>query len=97
MTGLKVSDGCEMTILDLNFLRSIFLSTACLMNDFNASLRWRANMIKVDANKNLVLRWFFGGVHLRPPAPRTPARATRRRGGTLRSLDRVPVPRGDVR
>ena len=80
------------------FLISIFLSTACLMNNFNSSLmRWRANMMKVDANKKLVLRWFFGEVRLRPPASRTPARATRRRDGTLRSLDRVPVPRGDVR
>ena len=54
-------------------------------------------MMKVDANQKLVLRWFFGEVRLRPPASRTPARATRRRDGTLRSLDRVPVPRGDVR
>ena len=80
------------------FLISIFLTTACLMNNFNSSLmRWRANMMKVDANQKLVLRWFFGEVRLRPPASRTPARATRRRDGTLRSLDRVPVPRGDVR
>ena len=85
---------CDIELL----LMSIFLSTACLMNNFNSSLmRWRANMMKVDANKKLVLRWFFGEVRLRPPASRTPARATRRRDGTLRSLDRVPVPRGDVR
>ena len=60
-------------------------------------IQTRANMMKVDANKKLVLRWFFGEVRLRPPTSRTPARATRRRDGTLRSLDRVPVPRGDVR
>ena len=83
-----------------NFVRGVKTSISICKKEINVWERYILTaclMMKVDANLKLVLRWFFGEVRLRPPASRTPARATRRRDGTLRSLDRVPVPRGDVR